>query len=543
MWQPEHPSSQTVARGLLISVAHRSFPPAPGQIGQELTVFGHFGDGPSFVRQRARWGRPGRTCRSRCSESESPQGWFRSVIISRIGPASHDVPGVRAFDFIADADAARAEDAAIVVEAEPLVAGVDGQGGDSGRGSECGRCPKMRPESAVRSGRWRRKLRRSGCVRRSSISTIIWRYSTGAAGCRCALTIPSCAAGDTQAGRQLAAPSISTRHSRHAPTSDSPSRVAEASEYESLFSRATAKMVSSPDALTILAVDLQCIDDSCEDLLGLAGHAGTLPGGTAFFADMRLVLLREISERAEDRVGRGLAQPAEAGASAPVAELFEQFQVVVVALSPVVILLSRMSCICAVPTRQGMHLPQDSSMQNSMKKRATSTMQEVSSITIMPPDPMIEPTWRKRLVIDGHVEELLGDAAAGGPAGLHGFELLPIGNAAADVEDDLAQRSMPIGTSISPVLLTLPARAKTLVPLLFSVPMPANHSPPSLDNRRDVGEGFDVVDQRGAAPEARLPRGIGRARPRLPALAFDRGDQRRLFAADERAGPKAQIEC
>ena len=48
--------------------------------------------------------------------------------------------------------------------------------------------------------------------------------------------------------------------------------------------------------------------------------------------------------------------------------------------------------ICAVPTRQGTHLPQDSLMQNSMKYRATSTMQEVSSITIMPPDPMMEPT-------------------------------------------------------------------------------------------------------------------------------------------------------
>ena len=48
-------------------------------------------------------------------------------------------------------------------------------------------------------------------------------------------------------------------------------------------------------------------------------------------------------------------------------------------------------CICAVPARQGMHLPQDSVMQNSMKKRATLTMQEVSSITIMPPEPMMEP--------------------------------------------------------------------------------------------------------------------------------------------------------
>ena len=50
-------------------------------------------------------------------------------------------------------------------------------------------------------------------------------------------------------------------------------------------------------------------------------------------------------------------------------------------------------CICAVPARQGMHLPHDSVMQNSMKKRATLTMQEVSSITIMPPEPMIEPIF------------------------------------------------------------------------------------------------------------------------------------------------------
>src|SRR6266496_1948880 len=38
-----------------------------------------------------------------------------------------------------------------------------------------------------------------------------------------------------------------------------------------------------------------------------------------------------------------------------------------------------------------MHLPQDSVMQKSIKYFATSTMQELSSITIMPPDPIIEP--------------------------------------------------------------------------------------------------------------------------------------------------------
>ena len=39
-------------------------------------------------------------------------------------------------------------------------------------------------------------------------------------------------------------------------------------------------------------------------------------------------------------------------------------------------------------------------------------------------------------------------------------------------------RGMPFGTSTSPVLFIFPVRAKTLVPLLFSVPKDAYHSPP-----------------------------------------------------------------
>ncbi len=45
-----------------------------------------------------------------------------------------------------------------------------------------------------------------------------------------------------------------------------------------------------------------------------------------------------------------------------------------------------------VPMRQGTHLPQDSSWVKLRKNRAISTMQVFSSMTIMPPDPIIEPT-------------------------------------------------------------------------------------------------------------------------------------------------------
>jgi len=52
----------------------------------------------------------------------------------------------------------------------------------------------------------------------------------------------------------------------------------------------------------------------------------------------------------------------------------------------------RMSSIRCVPSRQGVHLPQDSSLQNSMKKRAMSTAHLSSFITMRPPEPMMAPS-------------------------------------------------------------------------------------------------------------------------------------------------------
>ena len=57
---------------------------------------------------------------------------------------------------------------------------------------------------------------------------------------------------------------------------------------------------------------------------------------------------------------------------------------------PSVILL-RISSRRRVPIRQGVHLPQDSSTVNSRKNLAMSTMQVSSSMTIRPPEPIMEP--------------------------------------------------------------------------------------------------------------------------------------------------------
>ena len=88
----------------------------------------------------------------------------------------------------------------------------------------------------------------------------------------------------------------------------------------------------------------------------------------------------------------------------------------------------------------------------------------------------------------------------------------------------ISRSVMPIGTSIRPVLLTRPGQGEHLGALAL---LGADRGEPLAavaDDRRNVGEGLDVVDQRRAAPQARLGR-ERRTRARAAALAFDRGDQ------------------
>ena len=68
-----------------------------------------------------------------------------------------------------------------------------------------------------------------------------------------------------------------------------------------------------------------------------------------------------------------------------------------------------------------------------------STMQLSSSMTIMPPEPIMEPIAVSVVVLNRNIQLRSGDAAAGGAAGLHGLELLAVGDAAADIVNDVAE--------------------------------------------------------------------------------------------------------
>src|SRR5664280_190049 len=82
--------------------------------------------------------------------------------------------------------------------------------------------------------------------------------------------------------------------------------------------------------------------------------------------------------------------------------------------SPAQILLSTLS-IWHIPSRQGAHLPQDSSDRKFRKYLAVSTMQVSSSITIMPPDPIIEPALASSSKSTGRSRNFSGITPPEGP--------------------------------------------------------------------------------------------------------------------------------
>ena len=163
----------------------------------------------------------------------------------------------------------------------------------------------------------------------------------------------------------------------------------------------------------------------------------------------------------------------------------------------------------------------------------------------------------QRTVVDRGVEVFLGDAAAGGAARLHRLELASADDAAADLEDDLAERRAHRDFDQTHVVdltgqredLGAGVAADGLDPVAvlvaFGLPVADLGVPLGAlaQDDRNRGVGFDVVDVGRAAPVAaadvRRERRFGGG---LAALAFHRVDERGLLAADERARAELDLD-
>ena len=132
-------------------------------------------------------------------------------------------------------------------------------------------------------------------------------------------------------------------------------------------------------------------------------------------------------------------------------------------------------------------------------------------------------------------------AAAGGPADLRGLEAAVLGDAAADVEDDLAERGAHRHLDQAGVVHPAGQGEDLRARCSLGVPMARYQSLAVGQDQRHVGERLHVVDAGGLAQVALLHRerrpGLGHA-----AMAFQRGDQGALLAADERAGAHADLD-
>ena len=100
---------------------------------------------------------------------------------------------------------------------------------------------------------------------------------------------------------------------------------------------------------------------------------------------------------------------------------------------------------------------------------------------------------------------------------------------------------MPAGASLTPGLLTRPETEKLRSPLRPLTPLRREPGRALFEQVAHPVQRLEVVLQRRPAEQAHL-RDIRRAQPRQAALALDRFDHRRLFAADVGAGAAAQLD-
>ena len=128
---------------------------------------------------------------------------------------------------------------------------------------------------------------------------------------------------------------------------------------------------------------------------------------------------------------------------------------------------------------------------------------------------------------------LLRETAAARPADLHGLEFLPVLDAAADIENDLAQRRSHRHLDETGVA-DVSRKRKGLGAGGGRVADGAVSVGALVDDIGDVGKGLHIVEHGGLCPETLFhgARGLG---ARHTAVALNGRGQRAALAADERA--------
>src|SRR5271157_3646255 len=272
-----------------------------------------------------------------------------------------------------------------------------------------------------------------------------------------------------QAGIKRGGSPTSTRHIRQAPTSETPSR------WQSVgiaipASFAASRIVWSPRALMsfpsidrvltaamITAFSSQSLGRRAALAQGQPWDAQWGRRRSCVVAKQFLVFIAEVTQRAQHGVGGRLSQAAETGQFHHLTERLEPGQVVGRRLP------------LGDPGQQPVQLDSPGAAGDTLAAR------------------LVHAELHEELGNVDHIGGLVHDnhpARAHDRAQLHEGPpvwtalILPPSGAPPPISSTISLKEVPMGTSTSPVLRILPARAKTFVPLLFSVPIAANQSGP-----------------------------------------------------------------
>ena len=138
------------------------------------------------------------------------------------------------------------------------------------------------------------------------------------------------------------------------------------------------------------------------------------------------------------------------------------------------------------------------------------------------------------IIIDRQIQHAFRQTAAGRTADLYSLKLFAVGNAAADIINNLAHGNTHRHLCQTGVI-DFAGQSENLGALGFFGTQLAVPVCTVNDNLRHIGKGFYVVDIRRLAPQA-ADRRERRTRAWHTALAFDRSHQGSFFAADEGTG-------
>ncbi len=152
------------------------------------------------------------------------------------------------------------------------------------------------------------------------------------------------------------------------------------------------------------------------------------------------------------------------------------------------------------PIRHGVHLPQDSTAQNSMRKARH--LRHIHGVVEHDDTTMAQrgTDRTERLVIQRRIELRLGKKAPSGPPTCTARIGRPDGGAAAVVVQQFAQRQTECAARSIPPCLMLPANCDGSVPRDRPDPKSRRTAAPRVENNRYRGQRNHVVDH-GRHPE------------------------------------------